>query len=59
MTMAFRRAVVADVPDIVRLLAEDSLGQSREEQVGDAAAADYLEAFAEIDSESKLHLPHD
>jgi ribosomal protein S18 acetylase RimI-like enzyme len=55
MTLAFRRAEPADVPDIVRLLAEDSLGQARE-QVGDAAAADYLAAFAEIDADPHQEL---
>jgi ribosomal protein S18 acetylase RimI-like enzyme len=45
---AFRRARETDLPVIVRLLAEDSLGRSRE-RYGDGLAPGYLDAFAAID----------
>jgi ribosomal protein S18 acetylase RimI-like enzyme len=47
---AFRKAITADLPAIIRLLVDDALGQSRE-VVSDPIDARYLEAFAAIDAD--------
>jgi GNAT superfamily N-acetyltransferase len=47
--MEIRRAVAADVPAIVSMLADDPLGASRE-RPGDPS---YAEAFAEIDADPR------
>lgn len=48
--VAFRRAVRADVPEIVRLLADDPLGSKRERYELPLPAS-YLTAFEAIDSD--------
>lgn len=45
--LRFRTATAADLPAIVRLLADDALGATRE-VVADPLPADYGDAFAEI-----------
>ena len=49
MTVRFRRATVADVPAIVGMLADDSLGASREG--GDLSL--YLAAFARVEGDPR------
>ena len=46
----FRTARLSDLPDIIRMLADDDLG-SRREVVSDPIDARYLAAFAAIDSD--------
>ena len=53
--LRFRSATLADVPEIVRLLAEDALGRSRE-RYGDALSPAYAEAFAAIDADPNNEL---
>ncbi len=48
--ISFRKAIVADLPAIIRLLADDTLGQSRE-VVSDPVDALYAEAFAAIEAD--------
>ena len=48
--VSFRRARRADVPDIVRLLADDDLGASREQRDG-VVAESYWRAFEAIDAD--------
>lgn len=48
--LRFRKAVRADVPAIVALLADDELG-ARRESLDDVALRGYLEAFEEIASD--------
>ncbi len=48
--ISFRKATRSDLPAIVRLLAEDSLGRSRE-IAGDHLDPRYEEAFAAIDGD--------
>jgi GNAT superfamily N-acetyltransferase len=50
MTVDFRRAVAADVPAIVAMLADDPLGATRENPADLSA---YLRAFDEIDGDSR------
>ena len=50
-----RRALRADLPDIVRLLADDPLGQSRE-QYRDPLPESYYEAFERIDADPRVEL---
>ncbi len=50
-TIVLREAVADDVPDIVRLLADDQLGAARE-TVGVELPGEYLEAFRAIDADS-------
>ena len=47
--LTFRDAVAADLPEIVALLADDPLGQTRED-ASLPLAQGYLEAFAAIDA---------
>ncbi len=54
-TLAFRDAGRHDVPGIVRLLADDSLGKSRE-AFGDAVDSAYLGAFDRIDRDPNNRL---
>ena len=49
-SILFRRAEKADLPDIVRLLADDPLGASRE-IVSDPVGEQYLAAFEAIDGD--------
>ena len=53
--LIFRRACREDVPRIVKLLADDQLGASRE-RLTDPLAATYLDAFAEIDGDRNQEL---
>ncbi len=47
----FRRAVIADLPAIISLLADDVLGRQRE-QIGPPASPAYEKAFYAIDQDS-------
>ena len=53
--LKFRPAVEADLPALVALLADDPLGDSRE-QSGDSLASVYLQAFAAIDADDRHEL---
>jgi len=53
--LTFRRAVAADVPALVALLADDPLGAGRE-RVSDAGLGDYEAAFALIDADPNQFL---
>jgi ribosomal protein S18 acetylase RimI-like enzyme len=53
--MIVRRAIAADVPAVVALLADDPLGQQRE-RVGDSLHADYTAAFAMIAADPNQYL---
>ena len=52
---AFRRATRADVPDIVRMLADDVLGSKRE-QYSSPLPESYYTAFAAIDADPNNEL---
>lgn len=52
MRLSFREARAEDVPEVLRLLKDDALGQARE--LGDLAA--YHEAFARMQAEGANHL---
>jgi ribosomal protein S18 acetylase RimI-like enzyme len=51
----FRAAGISDLPDIVRMLADDVLGAQRE-QYSDPLPGSYLRAFTEIDADENNHL---
>ena len=51
----FRRATVTDLPEIIKLLADDELGRQREE-LGPPPGSKYEEAFAAIDSDPNQFL---
>jgi GNAT superfamily N-acetyltransferase len=53
--LTFRRATEADVPAIVRMLADDKLGASRE-ALGAESLPRYLEAFSAIDADANQFL---
>lgn len=53
--VAFRSAYLDDLPDIVRMLADDELAKSRETTAPDAAAV-YAAAFEAIDRDNNNHL---
>lgn len=53
--LIFRSATIEDLPDIVRMLAEDVLGATRE-QYEDPLPAPYIEAFNEIEADGNNHL---
>lgn len=53
--LAIRRATRADVPAIVRLLADDSLGRARE-RYQDPLPQAYYDAFARIDGDPRNEL---
>lgn len=55
MSVAFRRATRSDVPRIIQMLADDSLGATRE-SYEDPLPASYFEAFAAIDSDPNNEL---
>jgi GNAT superfamily N-acetyltransferase len=55
MGLIFRRAVRADVPDIVRLLADDDLGSGRE-RAESPLPESYYRAFEEIDHDPNHEL---
>lgn len=48
--ISFRKAIAADLPAIIRLLADDALGQSRE-VVSDPVDARYADVFAAIEAD--------
>lgn len=49
--MHFRKATENDLPTIVRLLADDELGSTRE-SIEDYATVEYVEAFAEMEAQA-------
>ena len=53
--LIFRRAAEADVPAIIRLLADDMLGASRE-ALGAERLPQYLDAFRAIDADANQFL---
>lgn len=53
--MFFRKATIADVPHIVQMLADDKLGQLRE-QYSDPLPDNYYKAFAQIDADPHQEL---
>ena len=53
--LIFRRATEADVPDIIRMLADDMLGASRE-ALGAESLPRYLDAFRIIDADANQFL---
>ena len=53
--VAFRSAYATDLPDIVRMLADDELAMSREEP-GGAVSEAYENAFEAIDRDTHNHL---
>jgi ribosomal protein S18 acetylase RimI-like enzyme len=53
--VTFRTAVIDDLPDIVRLLADDFLGAKREEYA-DPLPESYVRAFEEIDADENNYL---
>src|ERR1700720_1786064 len=53
--LIFRRATEADVPAIIRLLADDMLGSSRE-TTGVESLRQYLDAFRVIDADANQFL---
>lgn len=53
--LLFRRATQADLPVIVRMLADDELGSQRE-QLADPLPDSYFKAFAAIDADSHHEL---
>jgi GNAT superfamily N-acetyltransferase len=53
--LIFRRATEADVPDIVRMLADDTLGASRE-RTGPESHRQYLNAFRAVDADANQFL---
>ena len=53
--LIFRRATEADVPVIVRMLADDTLGASRE-ALGAESLPKYLDAFRTIDADANQFL---
>ncbi|HMJ07722.1 MAG TPA: GNAT family N-acetyltransferase [Pyrinomonadaceae bacterium] len=55
MNLTFRRATSSDLPDIVRLLADDVLGSTRERYERPLPAT-YLKAFEEINADSNNEL---
>ena len=50
--LTFRRAVAADLPTLVAMLADDVLGQARE-RAEDPLPREYLDGFAAIDADPK------
>lgn len=55
MPVSFRSAIIDDLPDIVRMLADDFLGSQRE-SLTDPLPNSYVEAFAEIEADTNNHL---
>ena len=55
MPLIFRRAVKADLPAIIALLADDRLGQGRED-AADPPNPAYVAAFDAIDTDTKQYL---
>lgn len=53
--LTFRRATEADVPDIIAMLADDTLGASRE-ATGPESLPTYLSAFGAIDTDPNQFL---
>lgn len=55
MSINFRAATIDDLPDIVRMLADDFLGAQRE-QYENPLAESYIKAFEEIDADRNNQL---
>lgn len=55
MTITFRLATITDLPDIVRMLADDFLGSTRE-RYEDPLPESYIKAFREIDTDPNNQL---
>jgi len=53
--LSFRRAHIKDLPDIVRMLADDELGNQRE-RFEDPLPESYIKAFDEIDTDPNHEL---
>ena len=53
--LIFRRATEADVPAIIRMLADDTLGASRE-AIGAESLPQYMDAFRAIDADANQFL---
>ena len=53
--IVFRPATIADLPDIVRMLADDDLGSQRE-RYEDPLPKSYMKAFEHIDSDPNHEL---
>ncbi|MEO8574391.1 MAG: GNAT family N-acetyltransferase [Pyrinomonadaceae bacterium] len=51
----FRTATIDDLPDIIRMLADDFLGAHREQHV-DPLPESYVRAFKDIDADANNHL---
>ncbi|MFN3524505.1 MAG: GNAT family N-acetyltransferase [Paracoccus sp. (in: a-proteobacteria)] len=54
MTLIFRKALEADLPAIVRMLADDELGMNRESGLADLSS--YRRAFSEINADQNQFL---
>ena len=55
MNIVFRQADITDIPDIVRMLADDFLGQQRE-RFEDPLPESYIRAFREIEADPNNEL---
>lgn len=55
MNLAFRTTTIADLPEIVRMLADDFLGQQRE-RFEDPLPENYVRAFREIEADPNNEL---
>jgi hypothetical protein len=55
MKLAVRQAELSDLPDIIRMLSDDFLGQQRED-LTDPINEDYVKAFREIESDRNNEL---
>jgi len=55
MKLECRQATIEDLPDIVRMLADDFLGKQRE-RLEDPLPESYLKAFRELDADSNNEL---
>ncbi len=53
--LSFRLATIADLPDIIKMLADDTLGASRENVTG-TLSEKYVTAFASIQADPKQEL---
>jgi len=55
MQLVFRKALLADIPDLVSMLSDDELGALREDS-SRPLNQKYLQAFSEIDSDANNEL---
>lgn len=54
-SLTHRKALLSDVPTIIKLLSEDELGQGRE-SIGDDLNHNYVKAFTQIDADPNHYL---